>query len=132
MTSDFGSHNGGLIWQKFARSRNGHSADENIHFSAAYIAEVRASITYTFCIWLSMLQWIWLFDYIWFPCTELNQQKYEPNMYRVEDRCMKQACMGPRRRYRLAMSEVGKRKERFFCLKCDKLSRPSALGSIRD
>ncbi len=32
---------------------------------------------------------------------------------------VKQACMGLRWGYRLVQSEVGKRKERSFCLKCD-------------
>ncbi len=45
---------------------------------------------------------------------------------------VKQACMGPRQRYRLAPSEVVKRKERSFYLKCDKLSRPHTTVGLFD
>ncbi len=46
---------------------------------------------------------------------------------------VKQACTGPKQRYGLAQSEVGKRKERSFGLKCERPYRPhttlSGLGS---
>ncbi len=65
--------------------------------------------------------------------SELNKWKYGPNICHGTAG-VKQACMGSSRWYRLAKSEVRKRKECSFCVECDKPSRPhttlSNLGSI--